>query len=377
MNTKQIGIWFLWCGFLFLAGCGDTKKGKFTEEQMRRLPLANRYDLPAASGGMVMSVYEQTITANEVLLAAEKDLVRIAKSIPIGFKEKALPVIRQTIRSKAADILLYHEARRKAPSNTNIDEALEKAVEQEMVRFLASFDNNYALAEQRIRSMGMDWRTFREYQKKMIMTQSYLSTQLDKKPRFSHSQMLDFYQRHRQDLFCQPGRVEFSAIDLDISKIRPESPEQSASQAAQSLARQIVQQLQEGADFAELAKQYSHTLASAGGKWAPVLIGKNSLAEPYDSLETMALQMEIGSVSEPIENQGHIFIVKLHDKQPPVCKEFHEVQAQVEREMLMEYRQKEYEAFVDKLIKQVDFVEMERFAEFCVELAAKRYRDQV
>jgi len=357
-------------------GCGDSKKGKFTEEQMRKFPLANRYDLPPATGGMVMSLFSETITADEVLLAVEERIRPAASQMSQSeFIEKTRPLFRQTVRSKVADILLYEEARKKAPDN--IDEALDKAVEQEIGRFVASYGNNYALAEATIRKMGMDWRTFRQYQKKMIMTQSYLSKTLDEKVRFTHSEMTAYYDAHRDELFCRSGTVEFYAIDilpkqLDAGLI---GQGQTAQQAAMELAAALAARARAGEDFAELAKQYSHgPLAASGGKWLPVTLGAKALAKPYDVLETEAVKLQPGQVSDPIVSDDHIFVMKLIAKDMGGCKSFAEVQPMVEQQLLFQRRQKQYEDFVSKLVKQADFVEMERLAEFCAETAYERWK---
>ncbi len=375
-SNRCAALWLI--AALLAAGCGDSKKGKYTEEQMRKFPLANRYELPAATGGMVMSVYGQTITADEILLAVE-DKLKPAASVKdsAAFSEAALPLVRQTVRSKVADILLYQEARKKAPDN--IDEQLDKAVEQETHRFVASFGNNYALAEAHIRRMGLDWRTFHEYQKKMIMTQSYLSKELDQKLRFTHSQMTDYYQAHRDELFCRPGTVEFYAIDLVPEKLDAGliAEGQTARTTAMELAGQLAARARDGEDFAELAKQYSHgPLASAGGKWLPVTLGGNALPKPYAILETEAVKLEPGQVSDPVGGDDHIFVIKLVARDMGGCQSFAQVQSIVEQQLLFEHRQKQYEDFVSELIKQADFVEMERFSEFCTNAAWERWKQQ-
>jgi parvulin-like peptidyl-prolyl isomerase len=83
-----------------------------------------------------------------------------------------------------------------------------------------------------------------------------------------------------------------------------------------------------GEDFAGLAKQYSHgPLAAVGGKMMPVTVGAGSLAKPYDVLEAAAIQMQPGELKGPIENEGHLFIVKLTDYQAGGCKSFEEFRA--------------------------------------------------
>ncbi len=106
---------------VFTPGCGGKKKGKFTEEQMQTI-----------------SLYSQTITDEEIFLAVESRLRPAAEQMDRQtFVSQTIPLIRSIVRDKVADILLYEESRKKAPEH--IDEALDKAVEHEINRFVASF----------------------------------------------------------------------------------------------------------------------------------------------------------------------------------------------------------------------------------------------
>jgi len=332
--------------------------------------------LLAASGGMVMKLYSETITADEILLAVEEHLKPAAARMDQPtFVRETLPMIQKTIRSKVADIVVYGEARKKAPEN--IDDALDKAVDQEISRFVASYGNNYALAEAEIRKMGLDWRTFREYEKKMIMTQSYLSSKLNEKRQFTHSEMVARYEAVRDEQFTRKGKLEFRVIDIVPGLLEADriGEGQTAQEAALELAAALAARARGGEDFAELAKTYSQgPLARSGGKWLPVTIGANALQAPYDVLEAAALKLEPGQVSEPIVGAEHIFVLKLEAKDMGGSKSFEEVQPLIERQLTFQYQQELYEKHVETLIQQANLVEMDRFAEFCANTAYDRWK---
>jgi parvulin-like peptidyl-prolyl isomerase len=377
MNMK----FFLFCflaGLLALAGGCNGKKlpqGKFTDEQMKQIPLANTYNLPPASGGMVLAVYSDSIGANEILDMCEKALRPAAAQMEKeAFDARAIPYIREAVRGKVTDILVYQEAVKQAPDN--IEENLEKAIKTETSRFIASYNNNYALAEKKIKEMGMDWRSFHDYQKKLIMTQSYVSTTLKEDRRFSYQELTDYYNRIRAEQFCETGIVEFSLIDIIPAELKPEQipAGQTAEQAARQLAQEALTKAQAGEDFAGLAKQYSHgPLAAVGGKMMPVTVGAGSLAKPYDVLEAAAIQMQPGELKGPIENEGHLFIVKLTDYKSGGCKSFEEVQGLIEDQMQFEYHQKQYTEFVNRLVRKANITQMERFVGFCSSEAWRRW----
>jgi len=277
------------------------------------------------------------------------------------------------IRGKITDILLYQQARRTAPDT--IDDMLEKAVDSEITRFVASYDNNYALAERKIKEMGMDWRSFKTYQKKLIMTQSYLSSQLKDKKRFSQRQLRDYYDQNKDEVFCRKGEVGFSLIaiwpeQLTVGQVAEGETLQSA---AKRIASELVKDLENGADFAELAKQYHGDLAAIGGKVLPVEPGANAMPEPYNSLEAHAFQMQPTQIEGPIEIDGHLFVLKLDTLQAADCKSFEEVQQLIEQQLLFQHNQQQYKELVNKLVMNTDLAEMDRFTEFCVNQAYRRW----
>ncbi len=358
-----------------ICGCANEQQGKFTDEQMQSIPYANKYDLPQATGGMTLGISSETITIDEILLFGEEKLKPYAEQTDrTTFIAQALPYIRETIKGKVTDILLYEEARKSAPEN--IDETISKDVEREVNRFVAGFDNNYALAERAIKQMGMDWKSFREYQRKLILTQSYLSSTLNEEKRFSFQDMLDFYESVKDSQFTTIGFVEFSVIDLNPSRLRSDQVEEgeTAEAAAVRIANELIAKINTGADFAELAKEYSNgPFANQGGHLEPVTLGSDSLTEPYATLEKEALRMQPGHVKGPITLDNHVFLLRLDDFQEGSVRPFSEVQKQIEQQLQFQYQQQQYLKLVQKLVQKADAGQIEQFAQFCAKTAYDRW----
>ncbi|MHC4552440.1 MAG: peptidylprolyl isomerase [Planctomycetota bacterium] len=361
-----------------LAGCGNKNQGKFTDEEMAMIPLANKYALPDASGGYTLKVYSQTITVDEILQAAEKNMKPMAAQLGRdAFRVQSQDYFRQAVRGKTVDILLYEEARKQAPDN--IDDMLEKGVESEIARFVAGYNNNYALAEKAIKEMGMDWKSFREYQKKLIMTQSYISDALTAEKRFSNQELLDYYESVRKEYFTQVGIIEFSLIDMMADKLTDKqiAPGEDKQQAAERICKEITSQLENGEDFAALASKYSYTMRASGGRWTPHTIGSGSLPKPYDIVEEWAVTMQPGEIKGPIEVEDHYFVLKLESIQHGRVIPFEQVKKQIEQQLLFQYRNQQYTELVQKLITTADVVRLERFSQSCIEVAYNRWgKDQ-
>ena len=361
-----------------LLGCSaKMPQGKYTEEEMQNIPLANRYDLPDPTGGMTLRVGSETLTADEVLSVPQlkEALEPLAKQGNFSlYQTQAMGWVRGIIRNKVADMLLYSDAVKNAPEK--VEDMLDAAVKKEVERFVASYDNNLALAEQELKKMGMDWRSFRDFQKKMIMTQSYISSEMNEEKKYTRSELLDYYSKVRDEQFSKPGKVQFQLIELDTRKLDPQQVQEGETreQAVRRLADEILRNIDQGQNFGEMAKEYSKgPLASLGGMWAPVTVGSDSLAAPYNVLEPQALKMEPGTISGPIEAGDRLFILRLVSKTAAVTKSFDEVQDMLAAQLEFQDKNKIYNEMVEKVLKRADLVEMERFAQFCIQEGYKRW----
>lgn len=380
MNTKHT-IFAFTCLFasisLLFSGCGSDKipQGKFTQEQMRTIPMTNRYSLPEATGGMIFSVDSETVSANEVIGPLEQNLTQLAqRTSEDEFVSQTLPVVRQVVRDRAADLLLYKEARKNAPET--IDELLDKAVEKEVKRFIANYNNDYAEAEKQLKSAGMDWRSYRDFQRKMILTQSYLSSNLFEAKRFSHTELLEFYNEVKEERFHRPGMLQFRLIDLQEGKLTAEQMVEGESprEALRRRAKEVMAKLESGREFESLVGEYSQgPMAPVGGLWRPVTIGAESLPKPYDVIETTAKDASKGQIVGPIEAQDHIFIVRVEDVQKEEMKQFEEVQQILETQLQMRHQRQQQEDMLNGLIQRADLLELERFSEFCAREAYRRW----
>jgi parvulin-like peptidyl-prolyl isomerase len=351
---------------LLTYGCGGGSKPKFTEEELALIPLAQREGLPEASDGFVLAVGGETITSDEIITEPLLDHFRpiAQKSSFEQFKKQARPELEQIIATRVSNILLYQQAKR--DTGVDIEDALEKATEAEVRKFVAGFGGDYAKAEQALKQMGMDWRSFREYQKKMILSQDYIRRQLPEYRPITYSELVNCYNEMKGEFFAIPATITFRLIDIQIPKLEVTDPNRSRLEQTRELASKLVERLQKGEDFGGLAKQYSHGhTASFGGRWQPVQ--PESLAKPYDILAAEADKMKPAQIAGPIEAGEHIFIMKLEEKRPKSFEPLENVQKEVEAKIIFDRRQKAVDEFSSKLVQQAALNERDRFIDFCLE----------
>jgi hypothetical protein len=353
---------FLLVLLLLLSGCGGGKKPKFTEEELAAIPFAQRTGLPKASGGFVLAVGGETITTDEIILPFIEDFRPFAQASDLEqFKLLARGDLEKLLIIKVSDILLYQEA--KKDKGEQFDESVEKAVEEEIRKFVVSFEGDYARAEEALKQTGMDWRSFKEYQKKVVLTQSYIASQLPKARPITYTELVDAYNEMKGKYFSMEAMLKFRLIDVEVRELKVTDPNQDRRQFARNLADELMGQIQTGKDPGKLAEEHSGVSFIDHSEG----VRPESLEEPYDVLAAEAEKIEPGQIAGPIEVGEHFFIMKLEEKQSKNFKPLGEVQGEIKETIMLVRRRQAVDRLTAKLVRQAALSNMDAFIDFCLE----------
>jgi len=354
---------------LCIAGCATHKKPALTEQEIREKTLAYKPERPD-----VLLVSGERVTCDEVLsLSPEADaspptlkdkLIEMAKQMPLeSFVREAGPVIRQRLHHNIANIVLYKRARRELGAKT--DEQLDQMVEKELRKFTLEHGGNAAAADAALQEMGMSRERFKEYKKKQVLSQYYIISKFPYNRPITHGELLEYYAKMKGDFF-QAGVVQFRLIDIQITKMPLSDANDDPILAARTLAKGVMERVQAGEDFGELAKKYSHDPRGASGglwpEWDP-----DSLAAPYDVLGNKTLEMKPGEVAGPIEALDHIFILKLEKKQEKGYRPLVEVQDKLQERILIDRRRAALDALEAEIAQQAAAGNTDRFVDYCLQ----------
>lgn len=348
---------------LLCLGCAREEGPKYTEEELAQIPQPVRDGLPRPSGGFALAVGSETITSSDISAVLLPRLGQAAQQMSFDeFVTQATPAVAMALRDKVADILLYQQAKNAAPEE--IDEELNKAVEKEMRKFIISFGGDYAKAQAFLQNYyHMGWKEFRDYQRRMILSGSYLHNQLAEEKPVTYSEIREYYERHN-DRYTKDATITIRLIDIEVGRVAADvNSSQNAS--AEVLAKEIMRRLDSGEDFGQLAMQYSHGYrASSGGLWRA--IRPQSLAEPYDILAAKVEQMSVGQIAGPIEAKGHVFIMKLEDREAGSVVAFEDVQDEIAQQIAMERKGKAFDEAMNKVMEEAAIGGLDEFAMFCL-----------
>jgi hypothetical protein len=365
-KTVKILIIFssLIAAVLFLTSCSARKEKKLMKK-LENKPLAPREGLPNPSGDIVLSVVGETITADQIVTPLVEKVKPVAQQSSYEqFQAQLGPQLEMLLTNEVANILLYQKAKKKLGAQA--DAAIEKAVDAEVQKYIANYNGDYAKAEEQLRSMGMDWQSFREYQQKFIISQSYISTMLPKIKPVTYRELREAYDQLKEEQFTTPASIQFRLIDIQPNKIELNDPNEDRMIATQNLVDDIYTRLQNGEEFGQLAEKFSHGhRAIFGGLWQPV--NPDSIAQPYDVLANHASQIEIGQLAEPISTNEHIFIMKLEQKTEYNVQSFEDVQQEIESRLKLAQQRQALDKMSREIAKEVAIPNKERFLNFCLQ----------
>lgn len=341
---------------LFLYGCQTGGKSDSIEKP------AQKTILQKSSDGLVLTVADETITSDEIVTAATGLLRPIAQSSNFErFKLQAEPQLKEIITARILNILLYQQAKKN--TREDIDQVLERPAEAEIRKFIMAFGGDYAKAEEALKQQGMDWASFKVYQKKMILTEYYLGSLLPKAVPITYSELLARYNQMKEESFLILVAIKFQLLDIEPAKLRITDPNQDRLEQARKLADELLRQVKTGKDFLEVAKEYHGVTFAAHSK--PVQ--PESLK--YGILADEAEKLEPGDISGLIETpqQKHIFIMKLEEKHPKGHEPFEKVQKEVKAKIISDRRKQAQDKILAKLRRQAEHELSNEFTEFCLQ----------
>ncbi len=358
---------------LLIGGCNDGSNP--TGAELERQALARKIRLVEASGGFVLMVGGETVTSDEIIASPVElggmFVLPMEYFKPIAqaseleqFKERARGQLKGILTAKISNILLYQQAKRQM--GENIEQALDKEAEKALREFVVAFGGDQIKADEALKQRGMDWKSFKEYQKRLILTQWYLGSKLSNNRPVTYRELMDCYNEMKDKYFAKTATIQFRLIDIQPARLQAANPNANRHQLAEQLALELTKRIRSGEDFGELAKQYSHgPMREFGGLWKPVSPG--SLAEPYDKLAVEAENIGSSQIARIIITAEHVFIMKLEDKKIAGYEPFEKVQRQVRNKIILDRQNEAVDRVNDTLLQQVELSKTDEFIDFCLE----------
>lgn len=374
---------FLLLMLSLMGGCDDSAK-RLKDSELERAAITQKIEIVEAAGGLVLMVGGETLTSDEVIRSRTvldgkvttpvEYFKPIAQAVEIQlFKERAREPFEQILMDRISNVVFYQYARKQA--GDNIDEGLEQAAQSEYRRFVLGFGGDQAKADERLAEAGLDRERFMEQRKRRILIDMYVTSKLPDSRPITHRDLLDGYDEIKDQSFARVARIRFRLIDIQPDKMEGTDSNQDPQQLAEERAGRLLARIESGEDFGALAKEYSHgPMKSFGGLWRPTQ--PTSLRAPYDVLAAATEKMEQGEIAGPIEAEGHIFIMKLEEKQDAGYEPFEVVQEQVRERIIQQRRNEALAPLYTRIKRQARLGRTDEFIDFCMEKIYRASRSE-
>ena len=155
----------------------------------------------------------------------------------------------------------------------------------------------------------------------------------DDLPQPSEKAIQQYFQQNQQK-FTIPEMVRAAHI------VMHPTPETDL-QAIEKQMQQNLEQLRSGADFGELAQQYSDCPDDQGD------LGYFARGKMVQEFEDVIFNLQTGQISDVFQTEFGFHIAKVLDKRPPLPAQLDDVKQVIVKELTEQARQKAMEDFVD------------------------------
>jgi parvulin-like peptidyl-prolyl isomerase len=271
-----------------------------------------RIQLPFWAVGGVIRVDDKLIPKrvfNEV--ARQQAHRNIARHLHRSYAQIVLDrIVSGYLLDKAAEdagVVIEEEA-----VDTEVEKSLSKLETQEDID--AYFD-----------SVGLDAKSYRDLIRRQLYHKQFLTEVYE--VRVTEQEAQDHYKRYKRR-YDKKAEVKASHILFKFSSSRPSPEEVEKKRKEAASVAQMARQ--PGANFAELARQYSE--GPSGPKGGDLgYFQANRMVRPFSD---KAFSMQVGEVSEPVKTRFGWHVIRVEDRKPARLIPFEEVREELEMELL-------------------------------------------
>jgi peptidyl-prolyl cis-trans isomerase SurA len=195
------------------------------------------------------------------------------------------------------------------------------------------------MLDQELRKVGSSLSERRDMIKQRMIVDNLVHHFVSSKITLLTSEIEAYYQKNREK-YAEPAEVELAEVlFLTEGKNRAE---------VRAKAEETLRKLRSGADFAELAREFSDgpTAARGGG------IGTFRQGSMAANLEEQVLKIEAGETTGLMETNFGFQIVKVLEKKPAAHKPLEEVRPLIQSELYQKKGEPELKRFVEDLRQQ-------------------------
>lgn len=222
-------------------------------------------------------------------------------------------------------------------TNNIIDQEMKKEdikisqaeIDEEMTAYMDSYGGEEAF-NQIIAANGIEASAVEKDIKMYLASKKLVEPRIE----ITDDEMNEYFEENK-DSYAQAEQVEASHILVEDEET----------------ANEVLQKLNGGADFAELASEYSTDTATAESGGELGYFGRGEMAEAF---EEVAFSQEADTISEPVKTEFGFHIIKTTGKKEAKDAVFEDVKDEVKTALLDTKLQTEYPVWLDEKYEEYE-----------------------
>ncbi len=276
------------------------------------------------ANGFVLPVNGDAISSYDIIQKIEGKLQAIGVSDYKTFYTKAYPLVKDSVMAEIYDILMYQYSKQDMDRQGIDDKVMEDARNKRKNEIIREYGGNEPITNLELEKKGTTMEAELDKYERMMIVSAYRDVNRSSDRTVTRIEMVDYYNRH-QDKYTVAGKMQFSLIELD---------------GTLNQAQEILNRLNNGEDFAELAKTVSKGWrAKYGGLWNE--LDPESIKKQYVPVVEKLKNISVGGLTGIVESEGKYYIARLESYSPASVLPLTEVQDSIKNE-IYELRWREY-----------------------------------
>jgi peptidyl-prolyl cis-trans isomerase C len=299
--------------------------------------LADFTASPRIVDAVLAQVNNEVITREDILGPLRPQIEQWRKQdSPAALESRIRQVIIFKLQEMIEMRLVVQEAKAKLTEDQKkeIDAQINQTIKE-----MISVEGSLHQLEMKIQADGSTLEAQKAKLRDEMMFQRFLREKIAPSVQVTHSELLDYYAKVRQERYVIPTKMQLGLVAI-------KKTDAADAEQARALAETVRGRIVAGEDFAALAVRYSRdAMRDKGGDWGLMAKGAFRIKE----VDAALFALKAGQVAPLVETADTFYIVKALDRQEGRVKPFTEVQATLDAEM----RDQRYNQAVAKYVQEL------------------------
>lgn len=250
---------------------------------------------------------------------------------------------QQILEAVITDKLVQREASAKGiiVRDEDVDRYMQTIKERNKI-------NDEQLA-QALANQGLTMEAYRAQIREDIQRQQLITREIRGKVSVTPEEVQRYYDSHRSD-YSTPERMQVAHIFFRVDT----NASSDAVAAAMAKANTVHDQLDKGADFGDLARQYSEDASGKDGG----SLGWFKQGELLEDIEKPARGLEVGQYSKPIRTRAGVHIVKVEAREGESRKNLDELADQIKDQLYQQALEDRFQKYLTEELHKRHHVEL-------------------